>query len=328
MIQESVFPSILKAPQSAMLTPAERRALSEIEGKRSARALSVDRLVQQDVVFTLLNGEELNTWLHWGRIELIDWSCWFVANWSQPQGGAGVRRFVGAPSYPKYFANVGWLVNATVQVRGRGELPNVDVVAAPAPTPPDSSVPMITELFAGDAGSVTGHAPSLPSDSSWEAFGDDALSGDGYLVLSYDGSDLTLTTPVTYPANSQLNINVKFKNSDIGILVPYFQFFFGGTSVFLQIESGDGLTLTISSSTPSWISATVDITGLSELDLLINLSASSYKVTANGSVVIDGASYVSTPPNVTPLAITEIYLASDQTPTPDLRVDFVTVSRG
>jgi hypothetical protein len=326
MIQASVFPAILKAPQSADLVPAERRALSEIEGKRSARALSVDRLSQQNVVFTFLNGEELDTWLHWGRVELIDWSCWFVANWSQPQGGSAVRRFVGAPSYPKYFANVGWMVNAIVQIRGRGEFPNVEITA-PAPPPPETT-PLFTDLFPGSAGSVAGHVPALPTDSSWLAYGDDSLTGDGFLIVSYDGSDIFLTTPATYPANSRIDINVKFKNNDVGILVPFFQFYFGGTSVFLQIESGDGLTLTISSSTPSWISATVDITGLSELDLLINLSASSYKVTANGSVVIDGASYVSTPPNVAPLALHEVYLSSDSTPTPDLRVDLVTISYG
>jgi hypothetical protein len=118
------YPSSLPAPQTSTLQPAERRVIETLNGPFETRPFSLDRLAAQPVTFVLLNGDQVNNWLTFGRTTLHDWAGWFAARWPQPFGGAGVRRFVGVPSYPEYLPGVGWRVSAQVQLRGRGTIPD------------------------------------------------------------------------------------------------------------------------------------------------------------------------------------------------------------
>lgn len=122
-----VYPPGLPAPTAASLQAAERRLLTSGSGLRESRPFSRDRGGAQPVQFVLSTQEQVSTWLQWGKDDLVDWGAWFDADWPLPNGARGVRRFVGSPDYSEYLPNVGWRVNALVRVRGRGELPYVDV---------------------------------------------------------------------------------------------------------------------------------------------------------------------------------------------------------
>lgn len=132
-ITQIAYPASLPSPRSAPFRPAERRALSTLPGPRNSRALSRDRLGEQPVEF-IFTHDQVAIWTAWLEDTLVDAGAWFAASWPLPVGGVGVRKFVGAPSYPEYFHNVGWRVVANTEVRGRGELPvaisNPGLVAA------------------------------------------------------------------------------------------------------------------------------------------------------------------------------------------------------
>lgn len=111
------YPSTLPVPRSAPLTPAERRLMSELPGPRQTRGIERDPRAGQDLewIFTF---EQMETWTAW-LAEISDGGAWWSADWPMPIGGAGQRRFVGAPSEPVFIARVGFTVRAHVELRGR-----------------------------------------------------------------------------------------------------------------------------------------------------------------------------------------------------------------
>lgn len=117
-----VYPASLPGPISAPFQSAERRLLSSIPGPRQSRPMQRDRKASQqlDFIFTHAECAIFKAWLD---ADLVRAGAWFAASWPQPQGGVGVRRFVGEPSFPIYYPNVGWHVSANVEVRGRGMAP-------------------------------------------------------------------------------------------------------------------------------------------------------------------------------------------------------------
>jgi len=116
------YPDALPGPISAPFQPAERRLLSSLPGPRNARPMQRDRKASQTLDF-IFTHNELAIFEAWVDGALVRAGAWFAASWPQPQGGVGVRRFVGEPSYPTHYPQVGWHVVAEVEVRGRGELP-------------------------------------------------------------------------------------------------------------------------------------------------------------------------------------------------------------
>jgi len=90
------------------------------------RPMQRDRHAFQDVDFVYTH-DELAVFTEWVETSLVKAGAWFTSTWAQPQGGAGVRRFVGEPSYPVYYPSVGWNVRAMVEVRGAGA---IDVFSA------------------------------------------------------------------------------------------------------------------------------------------------------------------------------------------------------
>jgi hypothetical protein len=81
-----------------------------------------DRHATQPVEFVFTH-DQLATFTAWLDSTLVRAGAWFAANWPQPAGGSGVRRFVGEPSYPVYQPSRGWRVSAVCEVRGRGMPP-------------------------------------------------------------------------------------------------------------------------------------------------------------------------------------------------------------
>lgn len=100
---------------------AERRELSDLPGPEQRRAVFTDRLGTQDVfVFfrTLADVETFKAWYNETR------GNWFAAYWPRPDGARGVYRILGGPRYTGFMPKrKGWGVGFSVQIRGRGELP-------------------------------------------------------------------------------------------------------------------------------------------------------------------------------------------------------------
>jgi hypothetical protein len=117
-----VYPASLPGPTAAPFQPAERRLLSSLPGPRQSRPIQRDRKASQQLDF-IFKHAEVAIFEAWLDGPLVRAGAWFAASWPQPQGGVGVRRFVGEPSFPVYYPGVGWHVSAQVEVRGRGELP-------------------------------------------------------------------------------------------------------------------------------------------------------------------------------------------------------------
>lgn len=113
------YPPALPGPISAPLQSVERRLLSSLPGPRQSRALQRDRLAGQQVDFIFTNAQAA-IFAAWVKNDLYEGGAWFSANWQQPQGGPGARRFIGAPSYPQYLPAFGWHVSAVCEVRGQG----------------------------------------------------------------------------------------------------------------------------------------------------------------------------------------------------------------
>ncbi len=121
------YPTDLPGPTSAPIQSAERRLLSSLPGPRVSRVLQRDRLATQRCTFalTLAQAEVFNAW--W-RDDLIEGGRWFASNWPLPQGGTGVRRFIGTPKWGDYVPTALWKVTCEFEVRGRGEVPVADAV--------------------------------------------------------------------------------------------------------------------------------------------------------------------------------------------------------
>jgi hypothetical protein len=131
------YPATLPDPIRAPMQSAERRILSTLPGPRNARALQRQRMAGQEIEFVFTYAEA-QAFAAWVKNDLIDGGAWFTANWPQPQGGAGTRRFIGAPSSPTFVPNVGWHVTARCVVLAAeefvcipwvqvGEVPGVSV---------------------------------------------------------------------------------------------------------------------------------------------------------------------------------------------------------
>lgn len=159
-----VYPSILPCPTSTSVQRLERRALSgdDMRGPRDSRPVSVDKTSTQPLEFIFRSQALLQAWLDWYETTLDNGSAWFAASWPQPEGGVGVRRFLGAPSYPEYIPpKKMWRVIATCQIRGRGMLPDDGAVTGlfyadfRDGTPADRIAPAATYIVTG-SGAVFG----------------------------------------------------------------------------------------------------------------------------------------------------------------------------
>jgi hypothetical protein len=176
-----VYPAGLPCPAMASMQAAERRLLSSLAGARQSRSFSRDRLARQQVEFTFTH-EALAVFVDWVKDDLSNAAAWFSADWPMPQGGTGVFRFIGTPSFPVYLHGVGWKVSAVCQVRGRGESPlfipsNCELSIAAAELAKTESEYVYTTYFTDAPGTIDGiyynrpdpgSAPNFPISVSWD----------------------------------------------------------------------------------------------------------------------------------------------------------------
>lgn len=151
------YPSNLPCPLSTSLQRSERRLLSTLAGARQSRVASRDKISTRQITFLLQSPQQCSDWLLWGNDTLSNWAAWFSATWPTPEGGTTVQRFIGVPSYPQFQPSFnGWQVQATLQVRGRGVLPD-------APVTPFFLLNHFQNMRAGNVASAIG--PDLVLDS-------------------------------------------------------------------------------------------------------------------------------------------------------------------
>jgi len=190
------YPATLPDPIRAPIQSAERRILSTLPGPRQARALQRQRMAGQEIEFVFTYAEA-QAFAAWVKNDLIDGGAWFTANWPQPQGGPGTRRFIGAPSSPKFVPNVGWHVTARCVVLAAEEfvcIPWVQVGGIPG----FGSPAVFGSGFMCDRDPVTGRIWSVwsnkPGTPAIPVGGSVAL--DGTYALVYDPAALTLLDAV------------------------------------------------------------------------------------------------------------------------------------
>jgi hypothetical protein len=126
------YPATLPVPQTSVITPLERRALSNEDAPLEARARSRDRLQFERVTWTLTDAE-CEIFRAWWKADLTDGAAWFNAAWPVLEGIVDRQRcFRTQPAYA-FIPGGFWKVSAILEIRGRGR--RVDF-GLPIPTTP------------------------------------------------------------------------------------------------------------------------------------------------------------------------------------------------
>jgi hypothetical protein len=119
-----IYPTTLPGPSLSVVTPSERRLLSDVTGgPQQARGLQRDYLGIQEVEWSLLSATDAAAFDTWWKKVITYGGAWFASTWPAPQGWTSVvRRFIGSPIWT-HLPGGFWSVRARVQVRGRGMPP-------------------------------------------------------------------------------------------------------------------------------------------------------------------------------------------------------------
>lgn len=176
------YPAGLPMPSSAEVTSFERRQFTQGDGPRQDRATQREWLATQDLEFRF-NLTEAETFQAWWEADLDEGGAWFSAVWPLPLGLVETaRRFVGAPKWDLADAGI-WVVTASSEVRGGGELPQTPSIAT-----------YFLDTFTG-SGLLTSHTPDVaPSGFAWAIASEFSpvgltLNNAGGLVNTGDGSE-------------------------------------------------------------------------------------------------------------------------------------------
>lgn len=164
-----VYPAGLPSPAASAITKAERRALSDAERPRQARAQQRDRGEFERITWPAMTRDQTEQLLTWWRSTLQFGGAWFTASWPSPRGQVPVvRKLFEQPKW-QYVAGSGgmWRLSALCEVRGVGELPNS---YAPGGDPFWDDVLLLANLItnADDASSY---------ETPFEAFNSPVFSG-------------------------------------------------------------------------------------------------------------------------------------------------------
>lgn len=127
-------PASLPRPQTSVVTPAERRILSDQSRPRDARAAQRDRTEFERLTFPALTQAQAAAFDTWWRDDLVYGGAWFTAKWPLPRGFVNaVRKFIETPKFEFVgdHMNGRWRVSVLTEVRGLGVAPQeiVEVVA-------------------------------------------------------------------------------------------------------------------------------------------------------------------------------------------------------
>jgi hypothetical protein len=114
-----LYPSSLPRPQTSIVTPFERRALSQADRPRDARAFQRDRLDYERITWPTLSAVQVEALMSWWEEDLVFGGAWFTARWPLPRGFVeAVRKFREQPKR-EYAGRGFWRASAVCEVRGR-----------------------------------------------------------------------------------------------------------------------------------------------------------------------------------------------------------------
>jgi len=128
----SEYPESLPAPMVGVVSPTERRKVGSIGGVQSFRTVQRDRHGTRTYAFTFTK-EQAAIFREWW----VEWEQrgggWFAANWPLPWSrGPNVFRFKATPEWTLIGGGIDgqgyWRVNGSLEIRGRGMLPTVEVM--------------------------------------------------------------------------------------------------------------------------------------------------------------------------------------------------------
>lgn len=125
------YPESLPAPMGGKITPAERRLISSVAGRPNYRSAQRDYLGTREVSF-IYTPAQAAIFREWWAKWLSRGAGWFVADWPLlPQRIGNVFRFTKPPTWALEGGTINgqgyWRVSATVEIRGRGMLPELPV---------------------------------------------------------------------------------------------------------------------------------------------------------------------------------------------------------
>lgn len=113
------YPAGLPVPQTSVISPIERRALSNEDLPREARARSRDRLQFERATWVMTDAQA-NLFRSWWETDLTDGAAWFNATWPVPEGLVEKQHcFRTQPAYA-FIPGGFWKISAILEVRGRG----------------------------------------------------------------------------------------------------------------------------------------------------------------------------------------------------------------
>jgi hypothetical protein len=122
-----IYPDTLPHPEVGQFTPRERRAIN----REFMRPISRDRAGTRSVAFTFTPAQA-REFREWYQEWVTMGGGMFAAPWPMPWGrGPHVFRFVEPPSWQLVGGGLNgqgyWRVTADVELRGRGEMPTLEV---------------------------------------------------------------------------------------------------------------------------------------------------------------------------------------------------------
>ena len=189
------YPETLPAPLSGKISPTERRAISEVPGRPNYRVLQRDYHGTKDISF-IYTPDEAAKFRFWWAKWLARGAGWFVADWPLlPQRKDNVFRFTKPPQWTLEGGGINgqgyWRVSATVEIRGRGMLPDMFIDSRTSRPYPIEEL----DLMEAAVTEARGPAEVAYRDLMDAAFTDLGLSGSTIVYRTYDMGvdDMTAT---------------------------------------------------------------------------------------------------------------------------------------
>jgi hypothetical protein len=288
------YPSTLRAPTAAPLARTERRLLDEIPGPRDGRVTQRDRLSGQDLEF-IFTYAELEIWSAWLET-IFEAGAWFSARWAQPEGGVGIRRFIGVPSYPVYVANVGFRVQGRVEIRGASVAEVSDGGGGSPPDPPETIL-FLDNFNEEGAQTVGGHQADIQVGraGSWpegvNTWTGGAVITPGELEVFSDGqtADILFEAALVVPAGKALHIKFKIRG-DIGEPFTKFEWDVGLNTQTYYIYSTNGVTVYLDDDAGS-LGPFIFNPGLPAAEIELVICPDWFTVKVDGAVYADQQAY-------------------------------------
>lgn len=167
----SEYPETLPAPMVGVVTPTERRKVGSIGGVQSFRTVQRDRNGSRTYAFTFTKEQSAIFREWWSEWEQRG-GGWFAANWPLPWSrGPNVFRFKSAPEWTLIGGGIDgkgyWRVSGSVEIRGRGMLPTVEVLYLTSTPYPIISTDGIgvNGVDINDSPSIQGYIEAIGFDS-------------------------------------------------------------------------------------------------------------------------------------------------------------------